>query len=159
VQSDVEPKPAPTSKTEPKKLEPKPGGFFNRRRRTAAPSPSLPESKTPASESIAPEVTPEPENKPEPQLKTLPEEISPEVESTPLAEPPKEFKLQKRKAGGFFNRFRRSDAAPSPDLPPTLPEIVEPSASKVLPSEVAPQTETPEPDSVSPTSSLEVKPD
>ena len=160
VQSDIEPNPAPTNKTEPKNLEPKPGGFFNRRRQTAAPSPSLPETiKAPASESIAPEVTPEPENKPEPQLKTLPEETTPEVESTPLAEPePKEFKLQKRKVGGFFNRFRRPDAAQSPDLPPTLPEIVEPSASKVLPSEVAPQTETPEPDSVFPTSSLEVKP-
>lgn len=98
VQSEFEPKPAPTSKTEPEKLEnPKPGGFFNRRRQNVAPSPSLPD-KTPTSESITPEVTPEQENQPEPQpLKTLPEETTPEVESTPLAETePKEFKLQKR---------------------------------------------------------------
>ncbi len=147
VQSDVEPKePAPTI-TELKKIEPKPGGFFNRRRPTAVPSPSL-QDKTPASKSITPEVTPEQENQPEIQLKTLPEETTPEAESTPLAEPPKEFKLQKR-SGGFFDRFRRPSAEP-PDLPP-MPEIVAPSSSEVLQPEVAPQTETPEPDS-SPTS-------
>lgn len=141
VQSEAElEEPAPTSKIEPKKLEPKPGGFFNRRRPTT-PSPSLPD-KPPASESIAPEVTPEPEQ-PEPQLKTLPEETTPEVESTPLAEPPKEFKLQKRKSGGFFDRFRRPSTAP-PDLP-LMPEIVSPSEPEVLEPEVSPQTETPEP--------------
>jgi len=160
VKPDAETKePAQTSKTEPKNLEnKKPGGFFNRRRPTAIPSPSLPPklpeaSETPAPESIAPEVTaPEPENKPELKpLKTPAAETTPEVESTPLAEPePKESKQPgKAKSGGFFSRFRRPSTTPSPDLPPTLPEIIAPSASEVLPPEATPQTESsPEPDPV-----------
>lgn len=156
---------APTSKTEPKNLKnKKPGGFFNRRRPTAPPSPSLPPTlpeaiETPAPESIVPEVTPAPENQPEPQpLKTPPTATTPEVEQTPLAKPgPQKFKLQKQKSGGLFSRFRRPTATPSPDLPPTLPEIIEPSSPEVIPPETTPQTETPEPDSVPPTSSLEPK--
>lgn len=145
------------SKTEPEKLEnKKPGGFFNRRRRsTTTPSPSLPPTLPEASE------TPEPEKKLEPQLQTPSIETTPEVEPTELAEPePKEFKqLQEKKQGGFFSRFRRPATTPSPDLPPTLPEIIEPSP-EVLSPDVTPQVEIVEPESVlSPTSPLEQKPD
>lgn len=159
--TDAETKPAQTSKTEPKNLEnKKPGGFFNRRRPTATPSPNLPPTlpeiiEAPAPESIAPEVTPAPENNPEPQpLKTSPE-TTPEVELTPLAEPEPKFKpLQKRRSGGFFDRFRRPAAKPSPNLPP-MPEIVEPSP-EVLPPEATQTESLPELDSVSP-ASLEPK--
>lgn len=160
--TDAETKPAQTSKTEPRNLEnKKPGGFFNRRRSPATPSPNLPPTlpkviEAPAPESIAPEVIPAPENNPEPQPLPTPPETTLEVEPTPSAEPEPKFKqLQKQKSSSFFDRFRRPVAKPSPDLPPTLPETVEPSP-EVLPPE-ATQTEMPEPDSVSPTSSLEPK--
>ena len=95
---DVETKEsAPASQTESKNLEnEKPRGFFNRRRRPAAatPSPSLPPTlpeviETPEAELTAPDVTaPESENTPEPQpLATPQEETAPEVELAPSAEP------------------------------------------------------------------------
>lgn len=50
--------------------------------------------------------------------------------------------LQQQKPRGFFNRFQRPSATPSPTLPPTLPEIIEPPA----PEPIAPHLEsTPEP--------------
>lgn len=144
------------SKTEPEKLQnKKQGGFFNRRRSNAIPSPSLPPTLPEASE------TPAPEKKLEPQLQTPSIETTPEVKPTELAEPePKEFKqLQEKKPGGFFSRFRRPVTTTSPDLPPTLPEIIEPSP-EVLSPDMTPQVEIADPESVlSPTSPLEQKPD
>lgn len=59
---------------------------------------------------------------PQPQTPTQP---------YPLAKPEsKYFKLPpKERLGGYFNRFRRPEVSPSPDLPPTLPEIVEPNGA------------------------------
>ena len=163
-----EDKPA-APEVEPKKLEQaeletanksenqKPRGFFNRFRRPDATSaPSLPPTLPEIIESPSPEaIVPQPDT-PEPQLVTPREETSPKVETAPLSEPePKAAKSSdKPKSGGFFNRFRRPTATPSPDLPPTLPEIIE----APTPAPVAPEV-TSEPDpSVSPTPSVEEKP-
>ncbi len=109
----------------------KPGGFFNRRRRsTTTPS----EANQTAPELVTP---PEPEQ-PEPQLQTPSTETTPQVEPNQLAEP-------QPKSGGFFNRFRRPSAKPS-DLPPTPPEITEP-LPEVLPPETTPQIEISKPES------------
>ncbi len=151
--TDTEPQEPPTSETESKELEPKKaGGFFNRRRRSATRSPSLPPT--------LPEVieTPAPENKPEQQpLKTPPIETTPEVEPTPLAESKPEFEQLKQKSGNFFSRFRRPALKPSPDLP-SIPEIIEPSP-EVLPPDAAQTESLPEPDAVSPTSSFRTETD
>lgn len=56
-------------------------------------------------------------------------------------------KLENKKQGGFFNRRRRSNATPSPNLPPTLPEASETPAPELIPPEpenkLEPQLQTP----------------
>ncbi len=144
---------------------------------TPTPSPTdLPEAiETPSPQPTAPDVTaPSPENKPEPQPEAttgeetaqqsagrinLPASASPEVNPAPAVEPePQQSKPpEKQKFGAFFSRFRRPAATPSPTLSPTLPEIVEPPSSELVPPEAAPQPESsPNPESfLSPTPSKE----
>ena len=152
-----EEKPTPEAEstpTEAKETEnPKSGGFFSRfRRPAAAPSPSaeptVPEEseQTPEPEAsltpieppaVVEESTPEPEAVPTPVIKPVPVPIEPE---TP-------------KSGGFFSRFRRPAAVPSPSAEPTVPEepeqTPEPEAS-VTPIEPPAVVEesTPEPEAV-----------
>ncbi len=139
--SGLEPLATPEEKTteEPKSPEnQKVNGFFSRfRRPPTTPLPNLPEViETPAPESIAPNIiVPQVENSPEPQPLRTPESQTVPEESTPLATPNSQFfkLLANQKPGGYFNRFRRPPATPSPELPPTLPEIVEPDAATVQP--------------------------
>ncbi len=103
----------------------KPGGYFNRFRRTdIKPSPQLPPTLPEIIDSpaIAPSPIPvKPEN-----LDTLLEENQALKEKVETAQP--------QKTGGYFNRFRRTNIKPSPELPPTLPEIIEqPAASEIEP--------------------------
>ncbi|MDZ7954330.1 hypothetical protein [Nostoc sp. DedQUE09] len=97
---------------------------------TAAPSPSL----SPTSPEPQPEVTPTPESTP------LPEKVTPQP--------------TKPKFGGFFNRRAgkvptpEAPVAPSPSLPPTLPEIIESPAPEIITPTPEPQPEvTPTPES------------
>ena len=137
---------------------------------TASPTPALTPSPEP---SPVPTLTPSPEPSPvptltpspEPLIETTPEQLGEDKATKPEFETEKSAqnsetnseKLENKKPGGFFNRFRRPTATPSPSLPPTLPEIIEPTSSKLLPPEAAPQPESsPEPELfVSPTPSLE----
>ena len=77
-----------------------------------------------------------------PEIETIPdkndsppqtEELPPQTptQPNPVAKPEsKYFKLPpKERLGGYFNRFVRPEVSPSPDLPPTLPEIVEPNGA------------------------------
>jgi hypothetical protein len=119
----------------------KPKGFFNRFQRpsTTKPSPALPDvMETPAPESITPDVAvPQPEAALEPQPLATPQEKPTPEETETLAKPDAQnFKLPvKQRFGGYFNRFRRPETTPSPNMPPTLPELMEPN-------ETAPQPET-----------------
>ncbi len=121
-----EEKPTPEAEstpTEAKETEkPKSGGFFSRFRRPAAvPSPSA-----------EPTVPEEPEQTPEPEASVTPieppaavEESTPEPEAvpTPVIKPvPVPIEPEKPKSGGFFSRFRRPAAVPSPSAEPTVPE-------------------------------------
>lgn len=161
---------APTSKAESKNLEnKKPGGFFSRRRSNAKP-PSLPPSLPKVIESPSPEestihdvTVPQPDTKPEP-LVIPEEETPPEMEPTPLDESKPEDVhplLEKQKPGGFFSRFRRPNIKPSPDLPPTLPELINPPASELVAPEAVPPESPPELEpsiSPEPTKAVEEKP-
>lgn len=125
LETEIETKDSvPTIKEESKPKEnQKANGFFNRLRRPEAqPSPTIPEViDSPAPESITPNGNfPQPEI-PEPQPLVTP------TEPAPLDNPDsEELKLPtKEKLGGYFNRYRRPQAIPSPDLTP-IPEIVEP---------------------------------
>jgi hypothetical protein len=111
------------------------------------PSPSLPPTLPEIIESPAPEsIAPQPESTPAPEpLVTPREETSPEVEPAPLAEPQPKVPPEKRKSRGFFNRFRRPAATPSPSLPPTLPESIESPAPEPIVPDVTPQSATPSP--------------
>jgi len=132
--------------------KPKPGGFFNRRRPVTTPSPTLSPTLPEIIESPTPElIAPQPDTA-EPERSVTPrEETTPEVTSTPPVElQPKQSK-QLQKSGGFFNRFRRPVATPSPSLSPTLPEMIEEPTPKVIVPET---TELQEP-ALSPTPSLE----
>ncbi|WP_201278334.1 hypothetical protein [Scytonema millei] len=104
------------------------GGYFNRFRRppTATPTPTLPEvEESPASELTTPEE------------ETTTQEIAPElttpVEPTqPIApETPKTQNPIGQKFGGYFNRFRRPQVTPSPNVSPALPEITAPSEQPI----------------------------
>ncbi len=81
------------------------GRFFNRPRPSIQPSPSVTPTPSEIRESPAPE----------PQLEVTP---TPEASEVP--------ELAKPKSGKFFNNRPRPSAQPSPNLPPTLPEIIEP---------------------------------
>lgn len=137
----AETEPTKSAETETKK----PGGFFNRRRPTATPSPSSSPTPPEANQTVPELVTPPEPEQPESQLQTPSTETTPQVEPNQLAEPQLKFKQLKPKSGGFFNRFRRPSAKPS-DLPPTPPEITEP-LPEVLPPETTPQIEISEPES------------
>ncbi|MEH2324790.1 MAG: hypothetical protein V7K32_14715 [Nostoc sp.] len=100
---------------------------------TAVPSPTL--SPTP------PEIIESPIAKPQP-------EVTPTPESTPL--PEKVTPGQKKsKLGGFFNRqggkipTPQTPVAPSPSLPPTLPEIIQSPAPEIIvpPAESQPESQ------------------
>ncbi|MEH2095090.1 hypothetical protein [Nostoc sp.] len=141
--------PTPESTPLPEKVNPQPtkpkvDGFFNRQagktptpEATVEPSPSLPPTLPEIIESPVPEIiTPIPEVQPE---------VKPTLESTPLPEkvPPQPTKSR---FGGFFQRRTSKTptpevtVAPSPSLPPTLPEIIESPALERQP-EVTPTAE------------------
>ncbi|MFE1747824.1 hypothetical protein [Coleofasciculus sp. H7-2] len=146
--SEVEPAKPSEAPPAAKQLEKPQGGFFNRFRRPetpVSPPPALPVPE--AVEEPSPLPTP-PENIPKPG--TLPEitpspEASPEVETAPSTPPaPPAAKQLEKPKGGFFNRFRRPDAGvatPTPNLPPTLPEIV-PSPTPEEPQSAPSQPES-----------------
>lgn len=122
--------PIPESTTLPEKVVPQPtkskfGGFFNRGagkvptlQAPVAPSPSLPEIIESPTPEAQPEVTPTPESTP------LPEKVVPQP--------------TKPKLDGFFNRRMgktptpKVTVAPSPSLPPTLPEIIESPTPEII---------------------------
>ncbi|MEH1902708.1 MAG: hypothetical protein V7L04_15155 [Nostoc sp.] len=136
--------PTPESTPLPEKVAPQPtksrfGGFFNRRagkittpEAPVAPSPSLPPTlpeiiQSPAPEIITPTLEPQPEVTPTPESTPLPEKVAPQP--------------TKPRFGGFFNRRTgktptpQVTIAPSPSLPPTVPEIIEsPALEKIAPS-------------------------
>ena len=117
---------------------------------TLTPASPIPAETTPTPESIAPVLEPEP-------LVTPQEETSPIVAPTPSVEPePQEPKPEEKPRSGFFNRFRRPTASPSPSLSPsTLPEIIE-SPTLEPQSSVTPQEETSP--KVTPAPPVEVEP-
>lgn len=110
--------------------EQKPKGFFNRRS-TPTP-PALPEViEPPVPKSTIPDITPPAENLPEPQPsitpETIPLEPTPPNSSSSQVEPEKEVRSPAiQRLGSYFNRLRRPNV-PDSNLPPTLPEIVEPN--------------------------------
>ncbi len=133
--------PTPESTPLPEKVAPLPtkprlGGFFNRRagkvpipEAPVAPSPSLPPTlpeiiKSPAPEIITPTLEPQPEVTPTPESTPLPEKVTPQP--------------TKSRFGGFFNRRTgkvptpEAPVAPSPSLPPTLPEIIESPVPEII---------------------------
>ncbi|MFS0514636.1 hypothetical protein ACEYW6_07915 [Nostoc sp. UIC 10607] len=153
-QPEVTPTPESTplpEKVAPQTTKPRLGGFFNRRagkvptpQAPVAPSPSLPSTLPEIIESPAPEIiTPIPEPQPE---------VTPTPESTPLPEKVVP-QATKSRLGSYFNRRAgkmttpQAPVAPSPSLPPTLPEIIESPApeTSVPPAETKPEvTPTPE---------------
>ena len=103
---------------------------------------------------VTPSATPNVEQTPVPQDEDKPAAAEEEPKKPAPAELETANKSEKQKPRGFFNRFRRPAATPNPDLPPTLPEIIE----APTPAPVAPEaTSEPEP-SLSPTPSVEEKP-
>lgn len=112
---------APTPREESKSTQNQTQEFFNRfRSPDANPSPTIPEViDSPTPESITPDST-------QPEIPAQP--VTP-TEPAPVAKPDsQELKLStKEKLGGYFNRYRRPQVSPSPDLTPALPEIVEPN--------------------------------
>ena len=85
---------------------------------------------------------------PTPAPLTPPAETSPELEPAPSAQPqPKDSKQH-----GFFNQSRRPAATPLPNLPPTLPEIIDAAPDEPVVPKATPQ---PESSPLSPTPSLE----
>lgn len=98
-------------------------GYFNPPNVQPSPIPIPDELESSEIESI-PDENDSPPKTEESQLKTP-------AELNSLAKPEsKYFKLPpKERLGGYFNRFRRPEVSPSPDLPPTLPEIIEPNGA------------------------------
>ncbi len=110
---------------------------------TPTPEAVTPEQEpTPVEETPTPEaVTPEPESAPVEETPT-PEAVKREPEPTPAQEaaPSKAKQTQKPKFGGFFNRFRRPAATPSPS--PEQPEVLEtPSPAPTVLEEPEPTPE------------------
>jgi hypothetical protein len=143
--------------------KPKPGGFFNRfRRPTATPSPSPEQPEEQEAPSSVPTVVPEePEQTPEPEASASPSEsLSPVEESAPEAElepapvikpVPIPIEPEKPRFGGFFNRFQRPAATPSPSPEQPEGQEVPSSVPTVVPEE---PEQTPEPEaSASPSES------
>lgn len=75
-------------------------------------------------------ISPQPQSNPDSNFPAIeePQPLNTPAEPNTLAKPEsKYFKLPpKERLGGYFSRLRRPQVSPSPDLPPTLPEIVEP---------------------------------
>ncbi|MEH1942665.1 MAG: hypothetical protein V7L01_20950 [Nostoc sp.] len=133
-ESQPEVTPTPESTPLPEKVAPQQTksrleGFFNRRagkvpttEAPVAPSPSLP----PTLPEIIQSPTPEPEATvtPTPESTPLPEKVAPQP--------------TKSRLGGFFNRragkvpTTEAPVAPSPSLPPTLPEIIQSPAPEII---------------------------
>ncbi|MEH2380812.1 MAG: hypothetical protein V7K27_18335 [Nostoc sp.] len=160
LQPEVTPTPESTplpEKVIPQPTKPRFGGFFNRGagkvptpQTPIAPSPSLPPTlpeiiESPTPEIITPTLEPQPTVTPTPESTPLPEKVAPQP--------------TKSRFGGFFNRRTgktptpQVTIAPSPSLPPTLPEIIESPApeiitptpeSTLLPRTTAPDSEKPE---------------
>ncbi len=144
----VEPQPKETPKStipeqSPQPAKPKSGDFFN--------SPQFPKtSPSPSVSPTLPEIIESP--KPEPQLEETPTPklIEPQPEETPKSTEPTEQKF-----GEFFNAHQLTNASPSENVSPTLPEIMEPKSepqleetptpqSRTLPEKIAPNPEEPE---------------
>ncbi len=99
---------------------------------TPSPTPSPSTSATPMPSPAAPSPTPTPE-----PLVTPPE-TSPELEPAPSAQPqPKDSKQH-----GFFNQSRSPAATPLPNLPPTLPEIIDTAPAEPVVPKATPQPES-----------------
>ena len=150
--------PTPESTPLPEKVAPQPtkprfGGFFNRGagkvptpEAPVAPSPSLPPTlpeiiESPTPEIITPTLEPQPTVTPTPESTPLPEKVTPQPKKS-------------SRFGGFFNRRTAKTptpqvtVAPSPSLPPTLPEIIESPAPEIITPTLEPQpTVTPTPPS------------
>lgn len=103
-------------------------------------------AKVPATTAPTPTPTPSAETTPL-RVPTEEKAAEPEVEKEPAQTDTTEFKqTESQKSPGFFKRFRRPDATPSPSLPPTLPEIIEAPALESTPDVTVPQLEpAPEP--------------
>ncbi len=127
-QPEITPTPETTElpqKVAPESEKPRFGKLFNRPRPSIQPSPNGTPTPSEILESPAPE--PQPEVTPIPETNEVPE-------------------LAKPKSDEFFNS--RPSAQPSPNLPPTLPEIIEP---------VVPETTTePQPEVLSTPETTEV---
>ena len=102
--------------------------------------PTLKPSPTPTPvPTLTPSPTLTPETTPEIQVgedKALEPEV--ETEDTDQKSKTESEKLENKKPGGFFNRFRRSGVTPS--LPPTLPEVKEPRSPESIDPEVSSST-------------------
>ncbi len=115
-------------------------------------------TETPARVSPTPAIEKTPENQVGEDRQAKPEIESKEPTETKEKEP---VQLETPKPGGFFNRFRRPSATPTPSLSPTLPEIIEsPTPEPIAPPPepqplVAPLDEAP---AVAPAPLMEVQP-
>ncbi|MEH2043742.1 MAG: hypothetical protein V7L12_10680 [Nostoc sp.] len=156
LQPEVTPTPESTplpEKVAPQPTKPRFGGFFNRGagkvptpEAPVAPSPSLPPTLPEIIESPTPEIiTPTPEPQPK---------VTPTPESTPLPEKVTPQPKKSSRFGGFFNRRTAKTptpqvtVAPSPSLPPTLPEIIESPTPEIITPTLESQPEvTPTPPS------------
>ncbi|MBD1891069.1 hypothetical protein [Coleofasciculus sp. FACHB-SPT9] len=105
---------------------------------TATPEPSFTPTPTPTPEPLAP---PAVEETPAPQL-SKEEPTSSEVEPAKPAEAPPATKQLEKPQGGFFNRFRRSEAPVSPPPALPVPEAIEEPSSLAIPPEKIPQPGT-----------------
>ena len=135
-----------TPESEPNTTEnQKPKGFFNRfRRPSVQPSPIPEVMESPEPELTTPDAVVPPEISPEPQSMETPEEKITPAEPAPLAKPEVKIPVPvKEKLGGYFSRLRRPQVSPSPNLPPTLPEIVEPNEAVSQPETSAQPNLTP----------------
>ena len=88
-----------------------------------------------AEPSPIPEVlSPEPQSIPDGNVPAIeePQPLITQDEPNLVKPESKYFKLPpKERFGGYFSRLRRPQVSPSPDLPPTLPEIVEPNDAAI----------------------------
>lgn len=148
----LEETPKAQSTTEPEKVAPQPetkgrfSRYFQRRAEnvptptiTAEPSTDLPSTlpeiviESPASESVTPQtettVEAQPEETPKADTTTLPIKVAPQPEQPDL----------KR----FFNRRQYSNAAPSPTLPQTPPDVIKlPSVPETLENATTPEPQS-----------------
>lgn len=101
---------------------------------TTSPVPTATPIPTPSAEETTPTAEPSEEKPVETEIETKDSAPTTTPESKPI---------ENQKANGFFNRFRRPEATPSP----TLPEVMEsPAPESIAPDDNLPQVETlPEP--------------